>query len=190
MSNGLFVTYPVAGGGKITSPFGKRDTSTLPKGASSYHEGIDIAAAAGTGVLAAMSGKVSYTGNSKAKGNYIIVDHGNGVQSEYAHLNSIGVRGGQAVTAGSKIGTVGSTGISSGAHLDFRIKVNGSYVDPAKYKPSALQTGNAGINGLLAGVGAGGNTMNNINLDGVLDAVKQNWYLVAGGIIVIAILTK
>ena len=192
MSNGLFVTFPVAGYStkNITSFFGKRDTANLPKGASSYHEGIDIAAPAGTGVLAALSGKVSYTGNSSAKGNYIIVDHGNGVQSEYAHLNNIGVRGGQSVVAGTQIGTVGSTGISSGNHLDFRIKVNGSYVDPTTYKPTAAQTGNAGLNGLLAGIGAGGQQMNNINIDGIIDAIKQNWYLVAGGILVIAILTR
>lgn len=188
----LGYTFPVAGKStnNITSPFGKRDTSKLPAGASSYHEGIDIAAAAGTSVLAALSGKVSYTGNSSAKGNYIIMDHGNGVQSEYAHLNSIGVRGGQTVAAGAKIGTVGSTGISTGAHLDFRIKQNGSYIDPLKFKGTVSSTGSAGINGLLAGVGAGGNQMNNINIDGILEAVKQNWYIVAGGIVLIAILTK
>ena len=112
------------------------------------------------------------------------------MQSEYAHLNNIGVRGGQSVVAGTQIGTVGSTGISSGNHLDFRIKVNGSYVDPTTYKPTAAQTGNAGLNGLLAGIGAGGKQMNNINIDGIIDAIKQNWYIVAGGILVIAILTR
>ena len=60
---------------------------------------------------------------------------------------------------------------------------------PKIAKPTAAQTGNAGLNGLLAGIGAG-KQMNNINIDGILDAIKQNWYLVAGGILVIAILTR
>lgn len=185
-------TFPVEGKGtnNITSPFGQRDTSKLPKGASSYHEGIDIAAPAGTGVLAALAGKVSYTGNSRAKGNYIIVDHGGGLQTEYSHLNSIGVRSGQPVAAGSKIGTVGSTGISSGNHLDFRMKLNGVYMDPLKFGGTTTSAGSSALDEILGSIGAGGKQMNSINIDGILDVLKKNWYLVAGGLIVFALLTK
>ena len=180
-------TFPVAGYGvnDITSIFGHRDTSGLPAGASKYHEGIDIAAPKGTGVLAALPGKVAYTGNSSAKGNYIIVDHGTGLQTEYAHLNSIGVRGGQNVAAGQQIGTVGSTGISSGNHLDFRMKENGTYIDPLKFSGTGSSAGVAAINELLGEKG-----MNNFNADNILNAIKENWLLVAGGLILIAILTK
>lgn len=180
-------TFPVSGysTNNITSNFGYRNTSGLPDGASKYHEGIDIAAPKGTGVLAALSGKVAYTGNSSAKGNYIIIDHGTGLQTEYAHLNSIDVRGGQNVAAGQQIGTVGSTGISSGNHLDFRMKENGTYIDPLKFSGTGSSAGVAALNGLLGERG-----MNNFNLDGILNAIKDNWLLVAGGLILIAILTK
>ena len=178
-------TFPVSGysTNNITSNFGYRNTSGLPDGASKYHEGIDIAAPKGTGVLAALSGKVAYTGNSSAKGNYIIIDHGTGLQTEYAH--SIDVRGGQNVAAGQQIGTVGSTGISSGNHLDFRMKENGTYIDPLKFSGTGSSAGVAALNGLLGERG-----MNNFNLDGILNAIKDNWLLVAGGLILIAILTK
>ena len=180
-------TFPVSGysTNNITSKFGYRNTSGLPDGASKYHEGIDIAAPKGTGVLAALSGKVAYTGNSSAKGNYIIIDHGTGLQTEYVHLNSIDVRGGQNVAAGQQIGTVGSTGISSGNHLDFRMKENGTYVDPLKFSGTGSSAGVAAINEILEEKG-----MNNFNADNILNAIKENWLLVAGGLILIAILTK
>lgn len=180
-------TFPVSGysTNNITSNFGYRNTSGLPDGASKYHEGIDIAAPKGTGVLAALSGKVAYTGNSSAKGNYIIIDHGTGLQTEYAHLNSIDVRGGQNVAAGQQIGTVGSTGISSGNHLDFRMKENGTYIDPLKFSGTGSSAGMAAINEILGEKG-----MNNFNADNILNAIKENWLLVAGGLILIAILTK
>lgn len=180
-------TFPVSGydTNNITSKFGYRDTTGLPAGASKYHEGIDIAAPKGTGVLAALSGKVAYTGNNSAKGNYIIVDHGSGLQTEYAHLNNIGVRGGQTVVAGQQIGTVGSTGKSTGNHLDFRIKENGTYVDPLKFSGIGSSAGMAALNEILGEKG-----MNNFNADNILNAIKDNWLLIAGGLILIAILTK
>ena len=95
------------------------------------------------------------------------------------------MRGGQNVAAGQQIGTVGSTGISSGNHLDFRMKENGTYIDPLKFSGTGSSAGVAALNGLLGERG-----MNNFNLDGILNAIKDNWLLVAGGLILIAILTK
>ena len=174
----------------MSSGFGQRDTTKLPKGASSYHEGIDIAAPKGTGVLSALAGRVLNTGNTSARGNYITVDHGGGLVTEYEHLNSIGVRAGQQVAAGQQIGTVGSTGKSTGNHLDFRIKENGKYVDPQKWQGRGASSGMAAIAGQLEERGLG--SLLNINLDGeaILEAIKANWLLVAGGLLLIAVLTK
>lgn len=117
--------------GEITSYFGYRDSPTA--GASTYHEGIDIAAALGTAVSAFQSGVVQFAGDAGGYGNQVIIDHLNGLVTYYSHLNDIMVSAGQTVTAGSQIGTVGSTGISTGPHLDFRTQQNGRFVDPLTY---------------------------------------------------------
>lgn len=183
--------WPVAGsGGRVSSPFGIRDTKNLPAGASRNHLGIDIAAPKGTGVLSALSGRVLTTGNSSARGNYITVDHGGGVVTEYEHLNSIGVRAGQQVGAGEQIGTVGSTGKSTGNHLDFRIKENGKYVDPQKWQGRGASSGMAAIAGQLEERGLGNLLNINLNGEAILEAIKANWLLVAGGLLLIAVLTK
>lgn len=190
MSSGAYV-WPVAGsGGRVSSPFGIRDTKNLPAGASRNHLGIDIAAPKGTGVLSALAGRVLNTGNSSARGNYITVDHGGGVVTEYEHLNSIGVRAGQQVGAGEQIGTVGSTGNSTGNHLEFRIKQNGKYVDPQKWQGRGASSGVAAVAGELEQRGLGG--LLNFSFDGeaVTEAIKDNWILITGGILLIAILTK
>ena len=121
--------WPVVG--EITSYFGNRDAPT--SGASTYHEGIDIAAALGTAVSAFNSGVVQFAGSAGGYGNQVIIDHLNGLVTYYSHLNDIMVSAGQTVSAGQQIGTVGSTGISTGPHLDFRTEQNGQFVDPLIY---------------------------------------------------------
>ena len=128
--------------GEITSYFGYRDSPTA--GASTYHEGIDIAAALGTAVSAFQSGVVQFAGDAGGYGNQVIIDHLNGLVTYYSHLNDIMVSAGQTVTAGSQIGTVGSTGISTGPHLDFRTQQNGRFVDPLTYLNSGSSNSSGG----------------------------------------------
>lgn len=117
--------------GQITSGFGYRSSPTA--GASSYHQGIDIAASRGSVVSAADGGKVVYAGYNGGYGNQIVIQHDDGTQTYYSHLDHISVRKGQSVSQKQYIGNVGSTGISTGPHLDFRVNVGGQFVDPLKY---------------------------------------------------------
>lgn len=98
-----------------------------------YHRGIDFAAARGTPILATNSGTVILRKNSSSFGLYLIIDHGGGVTSLYAHCSKLLVNVGDKVTKGDKIAEVGSTGDSTGNHLHFSILENGTYVDPANY---------------------------------------------------------
>lgn len=117
--------------GTITSYFGYRSSPTY--GASSYHEGIDIANGTGTPIYASDGGTVTESGWYGGFGYYIEIDHGNGFQSSYGHLSSMVVSAGDHVYKGQLIAYMGSTGISSGSHCDFRIYVNGTPVDPLNY---------------------------------------------------------
>lgn len=114
--------------GPVTSGFGARTPPT--KGASSFHPAIDIGAVAGTPVKAAAGGTVITAGRLGGLGNVVIIDHGGGTITEYGHLSAIVAQRGQSVAQGDVIGSVGSTGISTGPHLDYRMKVGGKYVDP------------------------------------------------------------
>jgi len=118
---------------RITSYYGWRPVPVA--GATSWHDAIDIGAATGSPVYAATDGTVitSKWGYNGGRGNYIMVDHGNGLVTRYQHLNDIYVSVGQKVSKGQNIAAVGSTGASSGPHLDFAIYVNGSTVDPLTY---------------------------------------------------------
>jgi murein DD-endopeptidase MepM/ murein hydrolase activator NlpD len=97
------------------------------------HEGIDIGCAYGTPNRAAASGRVIYAGWLGGYGNLVVVDHGNGLSTAYAHASSILVSVGQTVSQGQTVSLVGSTGNSSGPHLHFEVRVNGSAVDPMRY---------------------------------------------------------
>ena len=96
------------------------------------HEGIDISAPTGTAVHAAASGTIIYAGGMGGYGTIIVIDHGNGLATAYAHLSSIWIGGG-SVSQGQSIGAVGCTGSCTGAHLHFEVRVNGSAVDPMGY---------------------------------------------------------
>lgn len=97
------------------------------------HNGIDIGADMGADVYAADGGVVTYADVCQGYGNYIIIDHQNGYQTAYGHLNEILVTNGEAVTQGQLIGKVGNTGNSTGPHLHFEIKADGSFLDPLEY---------------------------------------------------------
>ncbi|AEE17172.1 LysM peptidoglycan-binding domain-containing M23 family metallopeptidase [Treponema brennaborense] len=121
-------------GSILTSKFGMRASPIT--GAASFHRGIDLAAPQGTDVFACKSGVIANTGFDDVYGNFIIIDHDNNTQSVYAHLSRILVEKGNSVTGGSIIGNVGSTGLSTGPHLHFEIRINGSAQDPRKFLPA------------------------------------------------------
>ena len=117
--------------GAITSKFGKRNTGI--KGASTNHKGIDIGAASGMPILATRDGKVVASTSNKESGYYIRIDHGDGYVSAYAHMKELSnLKPGDKVSQGDVIGYVGSTGISSGAHLHFAVYKDGKAIDPEK----------------------------------------------------------
>jgi murein DD-endopeptidase MepM/ murein hydrolase activator NlpD len=119
-SSGLI--WPVSG--PITSGFGWRW--------GRMHEGIDIGAACGTPIRAAAAGTVVYAGWMDGYGNIVVIDHGGGLATAYAHQSAIYASGG-SVSQGQVIGAVGSTGHSTGCHLHFEVRVNGTPVDPLNY---------------------------------------------------------
>jgi len=116
---------------RINSPFGLRKLAIEAKARA--HKGVDVAAPTGTGVFATTEGKVLRAGyQAGGYGNFIELQHPNGMTSLYAHLSRIDVHSGKTVTAGERIGLVGSTGYSTGPHLHFEVRRNGGQVDPAK----------------------------------------------------------
>lgn len=127
--------WPVPKSGRITSDYGYR--SAPVKGASTFHQGIDIGVGNLTRkdrtVVAALAGTVIETGYSKSGGNYIYIDHGNGLSTRYLHAYKIYVKKGQYVERGEAIMEAGNTGYSSGPHLHFGVWVNGVSVDPLLY---------------------------------------------------------
>lgn len=125
------LTWPTPSCSYITSRFGYRTQPTA--GASTYHQGLDIGAAAGATILAAASGTVEIAYYYGGYGNCVLINHGGGVSTLYGHMSSIAVSTGQYVSQGQVIGYVGSTGVSTGPHLHFEVRVNGALVDPAAY---------------------------------------------------------
>lgn len=125
-----YFCWPVVGLYQVTSEFGERDLG--------YHHGIDISGAGASGslVVAGASGTVVAAGwSTTGFGNYVIIDHGNGIETLYGHMldNSLSVSKGDTVYKGQAIGRVGDTGWSFGAHLHFEVRINGNRVNPARY---------------------------------------------------------
>jgi murein DD-endopeptidase MepM/ murein hydrolase activator NlpD len=116
-------SWPVQG--VLTSRFGPRW--------GRMHEGIDVSASTGTPIAAAAGGTVIVAGPQGGYGNLVVVDHGGGLSTAYAHQSRIATSVGQAVGRGSILGYVGSTGNSTGPHLHFEVRVNGGAVDPLGY---------------------------------------------------------
>lgn len=125
--NGIYFSVkPVTG--NITSRFGAVESIR-----DHAHMGMDIAAPNGTPIKAAADGTVKFAGTMGGYGNLVIISHGNGVETYYGHCSKIYVTKGQEVTAGDEIAAVGSTGYSTGNHLHFEIRKDGSQVNPQKY---------------------------------------------------------
>ncbi|MGH9025342.1 MAG: murein hydrolase activator EnvC family protein [Acidimicrobiia bacterium] len=117
--------------GAIVSGFGPRVHPIL--GTTRVHTGLDMAAAYGEPIRAADTGVVVMAGWNGGYGNCVIIDHGAGLATLYAHQSELAVTVGQRVTRGEVIGYVGSTGLSTGPHLHFEVRVNGTPVDPTQY---------------------------------------------------------
>ena len=123
--------WPCPSSSRVTSSFGDRESPT--EGASSNHKGMDIGASTGSNILAAADGTVTISTYSYSAGNYIMVNHGGGVSTVYMHCSQLLVSAGDTVKQGQVIAKVGSTGYSTGPHLHFGVRLNGTYVNPAKY---------------------------------------------------------
>ncbi|MBE5806533.1 MAG: M23 family metallopeptidase [Clostridiales bacterium] len=125
--NGIYLaTTPVQG--RITSRFG-----SVERVRSGAHKGLDIAAKSGTPILAVSDGVITKSAWTGSYGNLVVISHGNGVETYYAHCSKSLVKVGQKVKAGEKIALVGSTGNSTGPHLHLEIRLNGNVINPQKY---------------------------------------------------------
>ena len=123
---------------RITSPQGQRNTGI--KGASTNHKGVDIGGVGyTTSVLATKAGVVITAERSSSYGNYVVISHGPGNRTLYAHMSSLSVKEGATVTQGQVIGITGSTGISSGPHLHYEIFENDTRVNPLDYLPGYIK---------------------------------------------------
>lgn len=126
--------WPVPGRYKITSTFGPRIHPIT--GLPGNHTGTDVAAPKGTAILAARGGVVTISTYNNSYGNYVVVQHDNGIATLYAHMSSRAVSEGQIVTQGQTLGYVGSTGSSTGNHLHLEFRVNGKRQDALNYYPN------------------------------------------------------
>lgn len=128
--NGTFA-HPCPGYSYVSSEFGRREEPIA--GAGTNHKGLDLAASSGTPIYAAAAGTVTTARYSSTAGNWVVINHGNGIQTYYMHASALYVQEGQTVSKGQNIAAVGSTGQSTGPHLHFQVMVNGSAVNPRNY---------------------------------------------------------
>ncbi len=119
--------------GLLTSRYGYRRSPI--DGHDRMHEGVDLAAPLGSDVVAARDGTVLQTGNDSALGLFVVLDHGGGLSTVYGHLSAVDVVLNQTVRSGTIVGAVGSTGLSTGPHLHFEIRLSGQAKDPSRYLP-------------------------------------------------------
>lgn len=125
------LSWPVPGYKNITSDYGMRYHPILK--VNKLHTGIDVGVPSGVNILAADSGTVIYSGWMGGYGQVIVIDHGSGISTLYAHQSTLLVGNGKTVNKGDVIGKVGSTGWSTGPHLHFEVRVNGTPVNPHSY---------------------------------------------------------
>lgn len=142
---------PVEGDHNLTSNFGSRKDPFT--GAGAMHAGMDFRGPIGTPIRAAGGGRVITADVTGGYGNLVEVDHGNGIVTRYGHLSAFNVSSGQSVTAGTVVGLLGSTGRSTGPHLHYETRINGSAVDPMRFlrtgahlfdQPAPLELGQGG----------------------------------------------
>lgn len=127
----LPLAIPLQTAYRETSGFGYRSDPFNRR--TAFHEGADLAAFTGAPILATAPGTVTYAGTKGGYGRVVEVDHGSGFKTVYGHMNSITVKQGQLVAIGSKLGTMGSTGRSTGPHLHYEIHFRGKSYDPIKF---------------------------------------------------------
>lgn len=108
--------------GTVTSPFGERD--------GKFHQGVDIAAVADSEITACLTGTVKEAGENNSYGNYVLLDHGSGIETRYAHCSAVTVKQGDVVKTGDAIAKVGSTGDSTGPHVHLELLINGTPYNP------------------------------------------------------------
>lgn len=130
-------TLTLPGSGVLTSGFGFRKNPVNKK--NDFHAGIDLDAAVGDPVLAALDGQVTEAGYSTLRGNYVVLHHRAGLQTLYQHLSCSFVRTGERVTAGERIAAAGDTGFVTGPHVHFELVVDGLRVDPIVQFPQLLK---------------------------------------------------
>ena len=123
--------WPAPSYTRISDDYGWRDHPIL--GVQQFHNGVDMAAPSGSSILAAADGEVVAASYNATMGNYVMIDHGGGLFTIYMHASALFVSTGNIVSAGDEIAAVGSTGRSTGPHLHFGVRLNGSYVSPWNY---------------------------------------------------------
>jgi len=131
VGSGSISTWPLPGFYEISDPFGWRTHPITKK--RSLHTGTDIVAPTGTQIHSAGAGVVLVAGWNSAYGNMTIIDNGNGISTLYGHQSALAVTEGQSVTANQVIGSVGSTGLSTGSHLHFEVREGGNPTDPLRF---------------------------------------------------------
>jgi murein DD-endopeptidase MepM/ murein hydrolase activator NlpD len=119
--------------GEIYRRFGNQTNPVL--GVVRLHSGFDYSGAAGEPVSAAEAGTVVSAGPEEGYGNYVRIDHGNGLMTAYAHMSNFSVKQGQCVGKGEVIGTIGASGVASKPHLHFEVIENGRFTDPGPLLP-------------------------------------------------------
>lgn len=124
-------THRAEPGEGVTSPYGMRKDPF--DGVDRFHAGVDLAGDAGAPIHVAGPGTVTFAGRSSGYGNLVVVDHGDGTETRYAHCDALLVAAGDGVSDGQPIATVGSTGRSTGAHLHFEVRRGGEPVDPSAW---------------------------------------------------------
>ena len=129
--NGGMFQWPCPAYTRISDDYGNRIHPIL--GVEKFHNGIDLAAPYGSSILAAYDGDVVAADYSSSMGNYVMISHGSGIYTIYMHASALYVSKGQSVSKGQTIAAVGSTGRSTGNHLHFSVRANGSYVSPWGY---------------------------------------------------------
>ncbi|MFC9850489.1 M23 family metallopeptidase [Streptomyces prasinus] len=133
------ILIPPAGTLPVTSPFGSREHPLT--GVTKLHTGVDFGAPQGAPVFATRDGRVTFAAMTSAYGNRVVIDHGTiagkRLETTYSHLSALQITAGQTVTAGTPVGLVGSTGLSTGPHLHFEVLLDGQYMDPMPWLSTA-----------------------------------------------------
>ena len=175
----MSILYPFEGEYRVSSAYGAR---SAPKaGASTDHKGIDFALPVNTDVISSIAGNVSDVGYNSARGNYIVIENG-GISTLYQHLNSAIVKKGDTVRQGQVIAKSGNTGLTTGPHLHYELKIDGQNVDPALYLQTYSQ-----INGASS---TPKDLFKLSKLDDLSAAIKEYWYWIAAGLLAIGIIDK